>query len=501
VQASKGRVGQQGPQQQQQQFESDQQTTAVSNGGSSSNSSNRAGSFVRKRPPGAATAVGSSSSSSGGEHATRCTNKKQKQSSLSIKPPDAANPTAVDCNSPAAVHQQAAASQQELLPDNSQTPGSIASGKHKGTSTASSGKQGKRRSGSSKRQPLAWRSQGKPGAAGSAAADSAAGSLKEVRQAGEDANSSSSSSSRKQQVTSDKPPPSKESQTSSSTAARSKQRPTVRVLTADAAPSTSSSSSTAAGKGSWYKRVQQPRQPKTAAAAAAEPALRNIKLRSFEELRVLVQQYGAAADLTTLLAMFSRLRTVPWHDAGAKAALLDQLWDLLKPHLQQQKQQQQQPGQQQPQQPGQQQQQRRRRHTGSPRHCAEAMLAASKLQHAPAGLYETCLAAFTAQVAAADPRVLSNAIYAVATAPHGAVSASCKQNVEQVLLPVFVRMAGVAASQSVANVAYAAALLGCRGVLLQQLLDAVPSSTWREANTQVNAMLSHANVTNLVGYG
>jgi hypothetical protein len=138
------------------------------------------------------------------------------------------------------------------------------------------------------------------------------------------------------------------------------------------------------------------------------------------------------------------------------------------------------------QQPGQKQQQQ---HTsGSPRHCAEAMLAASKLQHAPPGLFQTCIAAFAARVTAADPRVLANAIYAAATAPSGAVDASCKQRVKEVLLPAFVRMAGVAAPQAVANVAYAAALLGCRGVMLLQLLAAVPSSTWREATTQVTVV-------------
>jgi hypothetical protein len=114
------------------------------------------------------------------------------------------------------------------------------------------------------------------------------------------------------------------------------------------------------------------------------------------------------------------------------------------------------------------------------------MLAASKLQHA--GLYETCIAVFTAKVATADPRVLANAIYAVATAPHG-VKDACKADVERVLLPAFVRLAKEAAPQAVANVAYAVAVLGCKGTLLLQLLKAVPSSTWQEATTQVSVAI------------
>jgi hypothetical protein len=186
--------------------------------------------------------------------------------------------------------------------------------------------------------------------------------------------------------------------------------------------------------------------------------------------------------------MFSRLRTVTWHDANDKAALLEQLWELLRPHLQQQQQQQQEQTEGVSSRDHQQQQQLRV--AGSPRHCAEAMLAASKLQHVPAGLYETCLAAFTAKVATADPRVLANAIYAVATAPNGAKDA-CKADVERVLLPAFVQLAKEAAPQAISNVAYAVAMLGCRGALLLQLLKAVPSSTWREATTQVSVERLH----------
>jgi flagellar hook-basal body complex protein FliE len=272
----------------------------------------------------------------------------------------------------------------------------------------------------------------------------------------------------------------------------------VRVLTAEAAtPSSTTNDSSSSSSGSWYKRVQAPySSTRAAATTAAGAALRSVKLKDFPELRDIVQQYGAVADLSTLLAMFSRLRTVTWHPAKDKAGLLEQLWELLKPHLQQQQQQQQ---QQQPQQligqalESQQQQQQRQRQqqqqriAGSPRHCAEAMLAASKLQHAPAGLYKTCLAAFKTKVAAADSRVLANAIYAVATAPSD-VKVAYKQDVERVLLPAFVLLARKAAPQAVSNVAYAVALLGCNGVLLQQLLKAVPSSTWREATTQVITM-------------
>jgi hypothetical protein len=66
----------------------------------------------------------------------------------------------------------------------------------------------------------------------------------------------------------------------------------------------------------------------------------------------------------------SRLKHVDWAVKEDKVLLLQQLWQLLQPQLP---------------------------HAAA-RHCAEAMLTASKLGVCPEGLYEACLLQFVAQV-------------------------------------------------------------------------------------------------------
>jgi hypothetical protein len=73
--------------------------------------------------------------------------------------------------------------------------------------------------------------------------------------------------------------------------------------------------------------------------------------------------------------MMSRLKHADWHSTADKAALLQALWQLLRPQLAH----------------------------AAPRHCAEAMLTASRLgQQVPEGLYQDCMQQFVQQVSLTD---------------------------------------------------------------------------------------------------
>jgi hypothetical protein len=175
----------------------------------------------------------------------------------------------------------------------------------------------------------------------------------------------------------------------------------------------------------------------------------------------MVSQHGDAAGLANLVAMLSRLKAVPWHRAEDKQKLLGALWGLLRPRLSE----------------------------ATPRHCVEAMLAASRLGAAPPGLHEECVSAFARALhdnvpGSAEPRLLSNASYAIATAPSSAVRDACRPLVEDVLLPAFMVALPEASAQSVANTAYAAALLGASSFSVPRLLANAPRDAWRGATPQ-----------------
>lgn len=157
--------------------------------------------------------------------------------------------------------------------------------------------------------------------------------------------------------------------------------------------------------------------------------------------------------------MFSRLKIVPWGRNKDKAELLQVLWQHLQPQLSK----------------------------ASPRHCAEAMLTASKLQAPLKDLFEQCLSAIVSKIDSAEPRILSNAIYAVGTAA-GPITrdAGIRTAVEQQLLPVFANMEGLDYPQAVSNVVYAAAVLGVNSGSLdvQRLLQGLNSGFWVTGTTQ-----------------
>lgn len=96
----------------------------------------------------------------------------------------------------------------------------------------------------------------------------------------------------------------------------------------------------------------------------------DVRLKSFRQLQHLVAAHGRSARIADITAMMSRLKTVDDSSAADKVLLLDQLWQLLLPQLP---------------------------HAAA-RHCAEVMLTASKLGHAPQGLFESCLQQFVRQV-------------------------------------------------------------------------------------------------------
>lgn len=96
----------------------------------------------------------------------------------------------------------------------------------------------------------------------------------------------------------------------------------------------------------------------------------NVRFKSFQQLQHLVWSHGSSARIADITAMMSRLKLVAGASPAGKAALLGELWQLLQPQLQ----------------------------YAAARHCAEAMLAASKLGHCPDGLYEACLKQFVSRV-------------------------------------------------------------------------------------------------------
>jgi hypothetical protein len=96
----------------------------------------------------------------------------------------------------------------------------------------------------------------------------------------------------------------------------------------------------------------------------------NTRLKTFQQLQHLIAVHGSSARIADITAVMSRLKHVEWSNTEDKAVLMQQLWQLLQPQLP---------------------------HAAA-RHCAEAMLTASKLGVSPGGLYEACLQQFVAQV-------------------------------------------------------------------------------------------------------
>lgn len=97
----------------------------------------------------------------------------------------------------------------------------------------------------------------------------------------------------------------------------------------------------------------------------------NVRFKTFQQLQHLTVVHGPSARIADITAMMSRLKHADWPSTADKAALLQALWQLLRPQL----------------------------GHAAPRHCAEAMLTASKLgQEAPEGLYEDCMQQFVQQV-------------------------------------------------------------------------------------------------------
>lgn len=159
-----------------------------------------------------------------------------------------------------------------------------------------------------------------------------------------------------------------------------------------AKPPPSSSSNKPGGGRKQGTHVQRPRRYAPApdplgGAAAAQQALPappqafpistlkspffNVRFKTFQQLQHLAVVHGPSARIADITAMMSRLKHADWPSTADKAALLQALWQLLLPQLAH----------------------------AAPRHCAEAMLTASKLgQEPPTGLYEDCMQQFVKQV-------------------------------------------------------------------------------------------------------
>lgn len=96
----------------------------------------------------------------------------------------------------------------------------------------------------------------------------------------------------------------------------------------------------------------------------------NVRFKTFQQLQHLVCVHGCSARIADLTAMMSRLKYVDGPSTADKAALLQDVWHLLARQL----------------------------HYAAARHCAEAMLTASKLGSCPEGLYEACIQQTVLQV-------------------------------------------------------------------------------------------------------
>eukprot|EP00879_Flechtneria_rotunda_P017924 GHRR01018786.1.p1 GENE.GHRR01018786.1~~GHRR01018786.1.p1 ORF type:complete len:598 (+),score=167.33 GHRR01018786.1:344-2137(+) len=94
-----------------------------------------------------------------------------------------------------------------------------------------------------------------------------------------------------------------------------------------------------------------------------------------------------------------------------------------------------------------------------------------------------CLEAFTQNTAHADARILSNAIYAVATCHSATVRQECMPLLEDTLLPAFHTAASEAQPQSVSNTMYAAAVMGL-SLDMHKLLTQLPEDFWQASKTQ-----------------
>ena len=160
----------------------------------------------------------------------------------------------------------------------------------------------------------------------------------------------------------------------------------------------------------------------------------NIRDKSFADLQQLLQQYGGSIKRGDLLAMFSRLKSVPEADAKQKVALLQHLLQLLEPQLQQ----------------------------CQPRGLGEVMLTCSKLGYGETQLYSSCLEVVVSKLQQADAQVLANIVYAIATAPTDMTRRQCWPVVKQQLLPAFTEAVadGQAAPQGISNVLWGVATMG-----------------------------------------
>jgi hypothetical protein len=169
-----------------------------------------------------------------------------------------------------------------------------------------------------------------------------------------------------------------------------------------------------------------------------------MKTKNFSDLQALVQEDGSKLELRPLLAVISRLKSVPASSPRQKLDLLKELLQLVEPQLQQ----------------------------CQPRGLGEVMLACAQLGYVPASLYNSCLHAFVSKRHRADSQALANVVYAVAKAPDDSIKKQWGPIVQQQLLPGYIGKLGTDTPQGIANVIWGVATIGqqLHAEQLQQLL-------------------------------
>ena len=181
------------------------------------------------------------------------------------------------------------------------------------------------------------------------------------------------------------------------------------------------------------------------------PPFRAVDL-SFADMQQLVQQYRDVLPPRELVALICRLQHLDEGApaaaaAGDKAALLQELWGLLQPQLQQCK----------------------------PKHVSQVMLACARLSFSAPGLYSSCLQAVISKRDEAEPRWLATTMGALGIAPAGSIQQQYWVEVKEQLLPVFLRQLGSANPHDISMTLGALARAGIKldGEQVQQLTNGV----------------------------